>query len=406
MDTPSPEKILAQHIAGLSRLADGAVESYAGGQSISDCLAISLLQGTHPLLYDLVYPHQSLWSSLTSVEQAQLTSEAHKEIAREQLRRTELGSVLDALSQQGVFPLLFKGAPLAYRIYAKPWIRTRGDSDLLIREEDKSRTFKLLNALGYEAGFSQAGNISVSERAFYKTDGFDVQHALDIHWRINNSSVLSRLLSMEELNVNAVAVPQISDAARTCSDLNALLIACLHRAAHFHHPKYKLGNRVISEADSLLWLYDIHLLCSLLNKELNKKLNRELNEELNEGSWNEFQRITIEKSMAELVIDALQTTSDFFGTDIPAGVMTQLKRASGQIPLASLKQSQLRAEFTHILSAGSVKNSLLSLGEHLFPPRDYIQEKYGLTGKSLPVLAPFYLYRIVRGGWARLIKRD
>ena len=64
------------------------------------------------------------------------------------------------------------------------------------------------------------------------------------------------LVSFQEL-LDASQVVSIGDVlvARTPQDAHALLLACLHRAAHHH------------DSDDLLWLYDIHLLAERLTEK-------------------------------------------------------------------------------------------------------------------------------------------
>ena len=53
------------------------------------------------------------------------------------LQRRETVTVLEALTQRGIRPLLMKGAPLAYTHYRSPHLRPRGDTDVLIRRVDR-----------------------------------------------------------------------------------------------------------------------------------------------------------------------------------------------------------------------------------------------------------------------------
>lgn len=46
-----------------------------------------------------------------------------------------LAEAVDILTRIGVRPIIFKGSALAYSVYQRPVLRTRGDSDILVPEE-------------------------------------------------------------------------------------------------------------------------------------------------------------------------------------------------------------------------------------------------------------------------------
>ncbi len=61
-----------------------------------------------------------------------LARQARDNMAAELARRAQIVSVLDALSADGIRPLLFKGTALAYTLYQAPHLRPRLDTDLFI----------------------------------------------------------------------------------------------------------------------------------------------------------------------------------------------------------------------------------------------------------------------------------
>src|SRR5262249_8171279 len=87
------------------------------------------------------------------------------------------------------------------------------------------------------------------------------RHSIDLHRRINNSEVLSRLLSYEELRDQAHPLPALCPDALAAGRVHALLLACLHRATHKHNPWYAHGVAHYG-GNRLIWLYDIHLLAT------------------------------------------------------------------------------------------------------------------------------------------------
>jgi hypothetical protein len=67
-----------------------------------------------------------------------------------ELHRCELAGVLRQLSLNQIQAVVFKGAALAYDVYADPAFRTMGDLDLWIKAEDLARAQQTLEKIGYQ----------------------------------------------------------------------------------------------------------------------------------------------------------------------------------------------------------------------------------------------------------------
>ncbi len=162
-------------------------------------------------------------------------------------RESALRAALAALDEAGLQPLVFKGAHLAYRDYARPDLRPRVDSDVLIPPDHRARdaAHRALSALGYDSAPHVGGDFVMTQRMYVLRDGAHVRHAVDAHWRIATPQAFSRVLLHEELVRDAERIPRLGAAARGPSGPHALLIACLHRVAH--HAGF----------DCLIWLCDI-----------------------------------------------------------------------------------------------------------------------------------------------------
>ena len=90
---------------------------------------------------------------------------------REWTCRDEIARVLGSLADQGIVPVLIKGAPLAYTVYDDPSLRPRGDTDLLVRPEEVQQARRILK-LGVEkvvfnaAAWSDPTMLSEASREF------------------------------------------------------------------------------------------------------------------------------------------------------------------------------------------------------------------------------------------------
>ena len=106
-----------------------------------------------------------------------------------------LNQVLAQLSSVGVSPVLFKGSAMAYDLYASPFLRSRGDTDLIIPYHTRDQVGEVLESLGFSFELGARGDLVSYQALYSRADSITHPHALDLHWRINDSQVLSKLFS-------------------------------------------------------------------------------------------------------------------------------------------------------------------------------------------------------------------
>ena len=127
---------------------------------------------------------------------------------------------------------------------------------------------------------------------------------------------------------------------RVPSPIDALLIACIHRAAHHR------------DAADLIWVYDIHLIAARLTAE----------------EWTRFVDLAVDRQVSQLCARGLQLAADGFHTQIPDGVRDRLsgKREASSIFL----RRDLRGvdRLAADLRALGPRRAPRLLKEHLFPP--------------------------------------
>ncbi len=316
-----------------------------------------------------------------------LARELKDGVAIELARKNELIRVLSSLAEFGVTALLLKGAALAYSIYPSPALRPRADTDLLVRSADRAVTARVLSELGYEKPNATSGELVTYQCGYVKRDRFHIDHVLDVHWRISNTQMFSRALDYEELRSRSVPLAALGRHARALAPADALLLACMHRAHHIHSP-YRVDGVSSSGGDRLIWLYDIHLLIDAMSP-------REL-----EG----FTRLADKRGMRAICSNGLLRACQCFGTRVPEEVLLSLSRTGPIEPSAAhLRAGNMRHLLTELRSLPRWRDRITLLGEHLFPPPDYMLEKYAVTSRTwLPML---YLKRGIHGVWKRLHHR-
>lgn len=300
----------------------------------------------------------------------------HRERAREFFRRQELMQVLSQLQQQGLSVLLLKGTGLAYRYYSHPALRPRCDIDLLVAPGTQQRVIECLAALGYCRSTQEPQGERLSyQTSLYRQDPHGITHALDLHWRINNSQALANTLDYDSMWERAEPLRPLGEAAWIPCRTHLLLHAALHRAGHLRERNTIAGleQRV---GDRLLWLYDIHLLCADLSAE----------------DWQDLCDEAIARGLAAVLVDALQRCRLSLGTMLPEAALNTLQSISGEPAAIYLRASPLQhlvADFRALDWRG--RRQLAQ--EMLFPPVTQLRQQPSAT-ESLPL---FYLRRLWRG---------
>ncbi|HLG54673.1 MAG TPA: nucleotidyltransferase family protein [Vicinamibacterales bacterium] len=299
------------------------------------------------------------------------TVELRREVLVDELSLRELTRVLAALETVGATPLVFKGAALAHTHYPASWLRPRLDADILVAADRRRQAFEALRDLGYGQPPFVSGDLVMYQAPFMRTDDIGLVHAQDVHWRIANPQVIAQVLTHEELVARATTVSALGCPMRVPSAVDALVLACLHRAAHHN------------DAEDLLWLYDIHLIASRLNPDEGRRLVE----------------LASERSVKALCARGLRLSIEHFHTVVPADLIAQLTPGTGarREPSAVFLKKDLRAIdrlAADLRAVGPVAGARL-VREHLFPPADYMGQAYGVRSRAL--LPAYYAMRVVTG---------
>ena len=341
--------------------------------SANDLIAICDAEELSPLVHHRVARSTSdgRWPDAL---RAALSDRARAHAGEELLRGAETRTVVEALARTRLRPILIKGTPLAYTVYDAPVLRPRSDTDLLIAATDIEPAREALTSLGYVTTVHCSDLFCQFD--VQKIDRFGVLHAFDVHWSISTQPVFAGLLTYDELLARAVAVPALGDAAIAPRAVDALLLACVHPVMHHRN------------VERVLWIYDVHLLASMLSPE-----------EFEELVW-----LARTRTVARVCAHQLRVAQTAFGTVVPAAVFAGLERAGESEPSAAYLvpgRTWLDELFSSVRGLRSAGDRVRLLREVLFPSPRYILGAYGLRGKEfgallLPVL---YMHRNVRGLW-------
>ena len=300
--------------------------------------------------------------------------------------RAVLPEVLASLAAAGIKPVIFKGTALAYTLYPEGTLRSRGDTDFIIPPQTQAQVAGILNKLGFERGTGMSGESVAYQASFTRTESAGDSHTLDVHWRINNSELLSQLFTHDELLRHAQPLPQLGPDAYAAGATHALLIACMHRATHKHNPYYVDGVAYYS-GDRLIWLYDIHLLASTLTA----------------AQWDEFVSLAERKGLCGVCLEGMERARQCFHTAYPEPVLAALARAGKHGKVAVyLEAGPLRQQWMDFSALPGVTRKLRFLAETVFPPAGYMRQKYP---EAHPDWLPWLYLRRAAGGVLKRLRR-
>ena len=316
------------------------------------------------------------WSSVPAAVRDALDARARDAAAGEGLRFAELRRIFAKLRQVGVRALVFKGAALAYTHYPAPYLRPRCDTDLLVQREDRERAVDAFVALGYHR-LNSVGREAVHTQWTLERRTISQLHFIDLHWKLSNRPLFASMLTFDELEVAAVAIPRLGDGAFTLTPVHALLLACIHRVSH-------------DDSERLIWLYDIKLLADGLSP----------------GEWEEFRRLAIRKQVVGLCARSLELMAARLGCSVAISQQVSSIGVTASPRERSLgylgSPSSLRSLVLDVKASKGLATKAILVASHLFPDAAYMRKAHRVTSDA--ALPAIYAQRAARGIWRLLSK--
>jgi hypothetical protein len=301
---------------------------------------------------------------------AGLRAGAHRQAVHELAQRVELQRVVEETKRRSLDVLLMKGASLAYHLYPDPAWRVRADADIFIRAADRAGVRACFDELGYVCEPDGSRRLVTYQFHSQRIDQHGVRHLYDVHWKIANPQRFADAMRFDELAGDAVPLPLLGPHARGIGRVHALWLACMHRAAHHY------------DRDTLVWLYDIHLLMSALDAE---------------GAAR-FVALAERTGIRRICLRALRLARDRFGTAVGPAVFASLESAPADEPSMlflrpGVRKVDVLLDDMRVLRRWRPRLTLLK--GHLFPDAAYMRSMYA-SGSPAP-LPWLYVRRIVRG---------
>jgi len=335
--------------------------------------AAAIDHGIEALLWETLAGATGTAASLRAALEPRVRAAATRDL----FIQRDLQNVVAGLDAAGVPVLITKGTALAYTVYARPWLRPRSDSDLLVRHDDVAAATTSLERCGYTRSNAISTGALVSHQiAFERTDPHGVHHVVDLHWKIVNPQVVADALSFDELWREAQPAPLLGPAARVPSPVGSIALGCVHRLAHHQ------GH------DRLIWLYDLKLLTATLAA----------------GQWMALQELACAHRIAGLCLDGLRSARSRLRSALPDDVERALAAAAPHEPSRVYLEGHVTRRDVLLSDLGllrSWRDRVRLLCEHAFPPAAFMLQRYGTRARWL--LPALYAHRLATGGsrWMR-----
>lgn len=295
------------------------------------------------------------WSQWPVAFTQRLKAFSYSYIGLELHNRSETEQLLRDLMQHNVRPIVLKGAALSHTIYQHPWLRQRGDMDLLLPPKHIGKAIDILEHHGYQ--FMQRPGLLGQEVGFTKEGCFPI----DLHWRLSSYFLLSQIIRYDELLASAVPMTGCYKHPCAIHPVYALLHACMHWAKH----------KASGDFIKLIWLHDIHLLTQKLTTE--QQLD--------------FIRLAQQKQLSIICTACLQAVHEIFDDSECQQLIARLEPLSKgtQEPSARLLQQQA-SPFT-ALDLMRSPDLVSNLADAFLPPAAIIRRQYPrLAALPLPLI--------------------
>ncbi len=338
-----------------------------------------------PLLYwNLKISNSCIALSIPEVTLDRLRISYSQNCSRNFFLYRNLGEVLDILDDDDIPIIVLKGAAIAATVYPDIGLRQMQDIDLLVPEDKLINIVKLLESLGYKQTIPEFGTgildllsnqVSLSVKSFHNIP-------LDIHSSIIASKAYDYAVPVDWFwsQIEHFSWPDSSN-RKLNSTRHGDNVFKLTPTAQLLHSAVHLTLQHGAGKMPLLWFYDIHRLIQVFEFQID---------------WELLINKAVEFRWEPALKSALSETRNYFGTNLPDGIIKKLSRRSNMHvqKIVEIKnkppQTRMIEEWQTLVSINPRHRLKLVLAL-LFPTFSYMRWRYHIQSTwSLPF---FYVYR-------------
>ncbi|ADQ79267.1 hypothetical protein Palpr_1119 [Paludibacter propionicigenes WB4] len=336
-------------------------------------------RGIAPLLFKKL-PALKNSSLIPDAVQAKLQQTYYITISRGTLLLNYFQQIAKEFSNQGIPVIALKGVYLSENLYHDIGLRQFSDIDLLVHEEDGERCLDILRNLGYRA-------VSALKLSEFVSSQFDIVHytpmvlhgvSIEIHIKLHRKGEKYNLLTSEVWkNAMPVTVNKCNVLALENNDL--LIHLCAHLDKHFQVGKVQFT--CLSDITNVL------------------------NENVEGFDWGAFTASCRLYKSEEVIFKYIVLVNKYMNAPVPIDVINKysylLTEETEQQFFKYLKgvgssgTISLSSHFYYLKEVRTFSNKVRYLLGVLFPPKDFMIERYKVKYSSLVVF--YYPLRWTEG---------
>jgi hypothetical protein len=373
-------RVLRGLAAGVRCAADCDFLDLLGASRHVEILHQARIHGIEALLFDCLSRGSADSSARVSLAEA-LKPTVVASVITEQLRRRILRDIHEDCAANDILLITLKGTALAYSLYQHPYHRSRGDTDLLVAEEDIARVEEILYRRGFVRDYR--GERTGSGQAIFRGGTRAVQETIDLHWQVRDHLMLRDVMTFASIAEQKIPLPALSSYAYAPAPVDSMMLACLHRASNYSSV-YHVDECEIIMPDRLVWLLDIDLLARRLSA----------------SDWQLLERKARDLRITRIIVSALGASQAVFGTALPEGLAQRLSVQRLSEPSARYlnlgTRNYVRAE---LLGSGLLKHRLALVWSWAVPDRATLRRKYGAMGGPVVLLYLWHWFRNLKKLW-------
>ncbi|MCX8128616.1 MAG: nucleotidyltransferase family protein [Clostridia bacterium] len=288
----------------------------------------------------------------------------------------EIVRVFEAFKENGISVIALKGLILR-KLYPQPELRTMGDADILVHNEDLGRVRDLLTTMGYTPDSDNEVHIHFNHPNCLP---------IEVHWSLINERFVKGAEKWEKtVWENSVPADGLGGSALMLSLEDHILHLCLHMAVHIMHSGFGLRQ-----------LCDLVLLIESASKDID---------------WDLFCQKAKFCRLERFTWAILQVCSKFFNLEVPEPVKKLTHGDSKYIQLLEYdvfssgtygNKTSVRQMGNLLLRDENYKNSDPSAGKLkyyfklAFPSSLELGEKYNYARRHPILLPAAWIQRLIR----------
>ncbi len=290
--------------------------------------------------------------------------------------RQAIAQLVEGFVQAGISVAITKGTALAYSVYPQPSLRRRGDTDIIILAGSRKRARAVLA----ECGFVREAAPRPLQEDWHYESAIGIGHSVDIHWRLNASAAISKMLERGRCFEGRLPLSAISPNAHGMGLVGNLLLTSVNRHSH-GTMGYHIGDQKMFETDRLIWAIDIFL----------------LTQHLDDDDWNSVIEQAGMTGTAAIVLAGLEFARNALGVRIPSAVVAALGSDTGGRDVATYfaTASGPKRLWMDLLASPTLRDKVRLFVRILIPSNAFLAERFpDAQGWPIPAL---HLRRWIEG---------